>query len=135
MRVVVDTNVIISGVFFTGVPSLILDAWRDGLIDLVISPEIFDEYSRVGEVLHKEHPDIDIKPFLTLLALNSEIVVSLELQEQICEDKEDDKFIACALAGGCRILISGDKLLRKVSGYKGVRVMTPREFLEEVLHN
>ena len=135
MRVVIDTNVIISGVFFSGVPYLILEAWRDGRLSIVTSPEILEEYRRVGETLHKEHPGIDVESFLSLLAVQSEIVVASALTEQVCEDKDDDKFIACALSGRCEIIISGDKLLRKVSGYRSVKVMTPREFLEEVLHN
>ena len=135
MRVVIDTNVIISGVFFSGVPYLILEAWRDGRLSIVTSPEILEEYRRVGETLQKGHPGIDIESFLSLVAVQSTIVVTSELPKQVCEDKDDDKFIACALAGGCEIIISGDKLLRKVSEYKGVKVLTPREFLEEVLHN
>jgi len=135
LRVVIDTNVVISGVFFSGVPYMILEAWRDGQIDIVTSPEILEEYRMVGETLHKEYPIIDTESFLSLLAVQSEIVSAPDLTEQVCEDQEDDKFLACALAGGCEIIISGDKLLRKVSGYKGVKVMTPREFLEEVLHN
>jgi len=114
---------------------MILEAWRDGQIDIVTSPEILEEYRMVGETLHKEYPIIDTESFLSLLAVQSEIVSAPDLTEQVCEDQEDDKFLACALAGGCEIIISGDKLLRKVSGYKGVKVMTPREFLEEVLHN
>lgn len=126
---------IISGVFFSGPPYLILEAWRDGLIDLVVSLEILEEYRRVGKILQDQHNRIEIETFFSLLALRSEIILAEPLSEQICEDSEDDKFISCALAGGCGIIISGDKLLRKVSGYKGVKVMTPREFLDEVLHN
>jgi len=114
---------------------MILEAWRDGLIDIVISPEILEEYRRVGEILQKSHSEIDLKPFLSFLTVNSSIVLPPALPEQVCEDSEDDKFIACALAGACEIIISGDKLLRKVTGYEGIRIMTPREFLEEVLRN
>lgn len=135
MRVVLDTNVLISGVFFSGPPYLILEAWRDGLVELVVSPEILEEYSRVGELLQVQHHHVEIKPFLSLLMVRAELVLAEPLPEQICEDGEDDKLISCVLAGGCGIIISGDNLLRKVSGYGGIKVMTPREFLEEVLHN
>jgi len=49
MRVVIDTNVLISGVFFGGLPARVLNAWRDGQYDLVASPGILDECRRVGE--------------------------------------------------------------------------------------
>ena len=48
MRIILDTNVFVSGVFFTGPPYEILRGWRDGKWQLVISPEILDEYRRVG---------------------------------------------------------------------------------------
>ena len=51
MRVVLDTNVFVSGVFFGGIPGRILEAWRDARIQLVLSAEILDEYQRVGQTL------------------------------------------------------------------------------------
>lgn len=50
MKVVLDTNVFISGVFFSGPPYEVLNAWREGKIQLAISQEILREYWRVGEV-------------------------------------------------------------------------------------
>ncbi len=135
MRVVLDTNVLISGVFFSGPPYLILEAWRNDRLELIVSPEILEEYGRVGELLQVQYPQVEFKPFLSLLMVRAEIVLAGPLPEQVCEDSDDDKFISCALAGGCEIIVSGDKLLRKVSGYRGVRVVTPREFLEEALQN
>ena len=51
MRVVLDTNVFISGIFFTGPPFEILNAWRNEQLQLVVSAEILEEYRRVGERL------------------------------------------------------------------------------------
>ncbi len=48
MKVVVDTNVFISGVFFTGPPHQILDAWRRGRVQIVVAPEILTEYHDAG---------------------------------------------------------------------------------------
>ena len=45
MKIVLDTNVFISGVFFTGPPYHILEAWRDGNVEIIISEEILDETS------------------------------------------------------------------------------------------
>jgi predicted nucleic acid-binding protein len=47
MRIVLDTNVFISGTFFTGPPYQILKAWRDGRVQLLVSPSILDEYQRI----------------------------------------------------------------------------------------
>ena len=51
MKIILDTNVFISGVFFSGPPYQILKSWRDGKVQLVISKEILAEYQRVGEIL------------------------------------------------------------------------------------
>ena len=61
---VIDTNVFISGVFFTGPPYQILEAWRNAKIRIVISPDIFEEYRRVGDVLANRFPGIDIDALL-----------------------------------------------------------------------
>ena len=44
MKIVVDTNVIVSGVFFGGSPGAVLEAWRDGSVELVVSPQILEEF-------------------------------------------------------------------------------------------
>lgn len=133
MIIVLDTNVFISGVFYSGPPFEVLQAWRDRRISIVVSAEILEEYRRVGERLARDFPGVDIKPFLALLAVEADVVLAPALPEHVCEDPEDDKFIACAIAGGCKVIVSGDKLLRKVSGYKGIEVLTPRRFVEDHL--
>jgi predicted nucleic acid-binding protein len=51
----------------------------------------------------------------------------------VCEDPDDDKFLACAIAGKSKIIISGDTHLLKVSGYEGIKVLRPRKFFDEYL--
>ena len=133
MKVVVDTNVLISGVFFGGMPSRVLEAWRDGRIGLVVSPEILEEYRRAGEELEAQFPGVSLAPLLALLVMTAEIIEAPGLPEQVSRDPDDDKFIACALAGDCQLIISGDKDLLEVSGYQGVKIVAPREFLESEL--
>lgn len=133
MRIILDTNVLISGVFFAGPPYEILKAWRDGKMSLVISPEILEEYHRVGKALEKKFPSADITPMLGLLAVKAEMRRVPELPERICEDPDDDKFIACAMATKTGIIISGDKQLLAVSGYSDIKVITPRAFLNDYL--
>lgn len=133
MKIVLDTNVFISGIFFSGPPYQILKAWREGRMELLISDEIFSEYQRVGELLSNNFPKVDLGPFLELLAINTDIVMPEKLQEPVCEDPDDDKFFACALSGESKIIISGDKHLLKVSEYKGIKVLRPREFVDEYL--
>lgn len=51
MRIVLDTNIFVSAVFFGGVPGRILGAWRDGRLQLVLSAAILNEYQHVGQAL------------------------------------------------------------------------------------
>jgi predicted nucleic acid-binding protein len=66
VRVILDTNVFVSGVFFGGAPARILEAWREARIQPVLSAEIFGEYQRVGELLGDQYPGVDLEPFLAL---------------------------------------------------------------------
>lgn len=133
MRIVLDTNVLISGIFFQGPSYRILQAWKNKKIQFIISPEIYDEYSRVTEVISRKYPGIDISEILKLIAIYSEISQSYVLSEQVCEDPDDDKFIACAISNEARYIVSGDKHLLKISGYQGIRVLKPQEFCSEFL--
>ncbi|HSG45610.1 MAG TPA: putative toxin-antitoxin system toxin component, PIN family [Anaerolineales bacterium] len=133
LKVVMDTNVFVSGVFFSGPPYQILNAWQSGEFELVVSQEILDEYRRVGEILAKERPKIDLDPILNFVIEHAKVYKSAKLKESICEDPDDDKFFACALASGSKIIVSGDKHLLKVSGYKGIEVLKPRDFMDRFL--
>jgi len=55
------------------------------------------------------------------------------LDGRIRTDPDDDKFLACALASGAGTIVSGDKHLLSVSGYRGIEVLRPRAFVEGYL--
>jgi len=74
MRVVLDTNVLMSGIFFTGPPARILTAWAEGALDLLASVDILAEYRRVGDRLRKKYPSVDVDPVLDLIIRESRIV-------------------------------------------------------------
>jgi len=116
VRIILDTNVFVSGVFFGGVPGRILEAWRDARVLLVLSADIRAEYQRVGQVLGAQYPGVDLEPFLGLLTVQAEIVNAPNLPEQVSSDPDDDKFLACAIAAGVAVIISGDKDLADQSG-------------------
>jgi putative PIN family toxin of toxin-antitoxin system len=133
VRLVVDTNVFVSGVFFSGPPYDILDAWRRGRIKLVVSPEIIEEYRRTGEELARRFSKVDLTPWLELVAVRAILVAARPLAQQVCSDPDDDKFLACAATGGTKFIATGDKALLKVSGYQGIAVLRPRDFVDQYL--
>ena len=133
MKVVLDTTVLMSGIFFSGPPYEILNAWRNEIVTLVVSAEILDEYRRVGQRLATTYPGVEVGPILTLIAVHGEFVLAPPLEGPICDDASDDMFFACAIASGCTIIVSGDQHLHRASGFGGVVVMSPRAFLEKYL--
>ena len=135
MKIIVDTNVFISGVFFSGPPYQILKAWCDDKVQLVISEEILEEYYRVGETLAEQFPGVDLGPIFELLTVKAELTLAPGLPEPVCDDPDDDKFLACALDSKIKLIISGDKHLLRLSGYHGVEVVRPRMFVDDYLQS
>ena len=135
MKVILDTNVFISGVFFGGPPEKILHGWRDGRFTLVLSPEILDEYQRVAEVLSKKYPPVDLTELLELIVVEADMIQAESLKEPVSADPDDDIFIACALASGAKLIVSGDKHLLDVDGFSGIEVLKPKVFVDRHLLN
>jgi putative PIN family toxin of toxin-antitoxin system len=133
VKVVLDTNVFVSGVFFSGPPHRILKAWNAGKFELVISDEILNEYKRVAAILAKQYPPTNLKPFLSFIEQKATFATVYNLPEPVCEDPDDDKFLACAISSGAKIIVSGDKHLLKVSGYSSVQIKKPSTFVTEDL--
>lgn len=133
MRIVVDTNVFVSGMFFAGPSHAILDAWRGGVVQIVVSPDVLDEYRRVGDELAHRFSPVSLQPALDLLAATAILVRSRPLSQQVCSDPNDDKFLSCAIAGKAKYVVTGDKALLATTGYRGIAVLTPREFVERFL--
>lgn len=134
MRIILDTNVLASGLFFTGIPFKILQGLKQGKYRTIVSQYIVDEYKRTVDKLARRFPNvINANAQLELIILSSDICQPQKLIEPVSVDPDDDKFIACAIASKTKIVISGDKHLLNVSGYKGIKVLTPRQFFEKYL--
>jgi uncharacterized protein len=133
LKVILDTNVLISGIFFSGPPYQILKAWHSQKIQLVISSAIYEEYRRVADLLKKKHKKIDISSILHQIDINSDIINPQNLPKPVFENPDNDKFIACALSGKVKIIVSGDKHLLKLSGFKGIMIIRPNEFVDKYI--
>jgi uncharacterized protein len=132
-RVIIDTNVLVSGIFFAGLPGRILQLWKNGEIQLVASSEIFHEYTEIIRRLGNKFPSIEIADIIDLLAVELELVRARKLKESICRDPDDDKFIACALTANVGVVVTGDKDLLDLKSYRTVRFLSPSQFIREVL--
>ena len=132
-KVVIDTNVFVSGVFFSGPPYKILKGWRNGRIRIAVTEDILEEYRRVLETLSVKFKNVDFDHILELVLIEAELVPSYSFKETICEDPDDDKFLACAIAAKSKYIISGDKHLLKIGKFLNTTIVTPRYFLDNIL--
>ncbi len=133
MRVVLDTYIFILGVLFTGPPRKILTAWRDGRLVILVSSEIFEEYQQVGMELASQFRDVSLNPLLEVLRTHAEMVHSPSILPRIQEDPSDNKFLACALAGRVKFVVSLDKHLLHLREFQGIKILRPREFFQTYL--
>jgi putative PIN family toxin of toxin-antitoxin system len=128
VKVFLDTNVLISGIFFGGPPRAVLDAWAENRFELLVSPSIFDEYVRTCDRLGASHPGLEYHSILATIIGHGRLVPDSTASGPITSDPGDDKFMVCARDYGATV-ISGDKHLLHASGWEGVRVMRPSDFL------
>lgn len=133
MKIVLDTYVFFSGVLFTAPPHKILKAWRDGRVRIILSPEIFEEYHRVGTELASQFKGLDLNPAFELLTAHTEMIFSPSILPRIREDPSDNKFLACALAGKAKFVVSRDKHLVKLREFQGIKILKSKEFFQVYL--
>lgn len=99
----------------------------------MVGLEILDEYRRVLDELSSRLREFDTSGLMEFVTVNSSIFHVESLDEGICDDLDHDKFLACALASGAKVLVTGDKALLKIGHLRGVRILRPRSFLDEYL--
>lgn len=131
MRIVIDTNVIASAVFFGGRPYQLLRYIMENYVEVVASKEIVDEYEEIILRLQQKYPAITTKiPFHDILAKLEIIRVSSDIH--VCRDPDDDKFISCAVDGKCLYIVSGDSDLLSIGQYEGIEILTVADFLDRL---
>ena len=130
LRVVLDTNVLVSALILKGRISGLVGLWRMGRITPVLSRETFDEFRRV-----LEYPKFSLSKSEIQGILQQEILPFFEVIERVdpvagvCRDPADDTFLACAASAKVAFLVSGDKDLCSLGKFGLVRIITPDQLL------
>ncbi|MBU2545347.1 putative toxin-antitoxin system toxin component, PIN family [Patescibacteria group bacterium] len=134
MLFVLDTNVIVSALFWGGNPREVLE--KIYLKHTICFSE--ETLNELKEVLkypqfssHIENLSFSIEEFINTLTKKAYIISNPPELSIIKEDKSDNKFLACALACQAFFIISGDKHLIKVKKFKNISIITPQEFLKK----
>src|SRR5574337_941005 len=136
-RVVLDTNVIVSGALTPkGPPATILDAWRKNRFLLITSEAIIDEVKDVlnDPILRRSYPHLTDSRVGRLISLlrNQSIIVPGKLAVSVVKgDPDDDIFFAVALEGSTDTIVSGDKTVLGIGSFRGIRVISPSAFAKQ----
>jgi len=129
MRVVTDTNVLISAFLFGGLPSTFLELGFGGAFTLVTSAALLEE---LAEKFRGKFaiPENKASAFLSQLSENAiQARPAIEL-DAVPDDPDDNRVLECAVAGEADFIVSGDKHLLWLGSYEGIAILTVRQFLQ-----
>ena len=136
MRVVADTNIVVSGLFWRGTPRQLLDSARAGLIDLYTSPALLAELS---EVLHRDKfverlasVGVSINDLVMGYAALAKVVKPTTLVSAISDDPDDNLILECALASYADAIVSGDNHLLKLNNFRNMPIITTNELFIQI---
>jgi putative PIN family toxin of toxin-antitoxin system len=131
-KVVLDTNIFVSGFGWNGKPEEVLRLIKDRQIINYSSTEIFEEIRRVVSFPKLKFPEsLQIK-ILEFVLFYSEFVEPQKRVFVITEDPDDNKFLECAIEARAEYIISGDVHLLDMTEFKAVKIVTVSEFLDIV---
>lgn len=133
MKVVADTNIIVSGLFWRGSPRQVLDAARSGMVDLYTSPtllaELEDVLGRPSFSSRMPQADATLHDLLMGIAALATIVHPLPIGPVLLSDPDDDAVLACAATVRADAIVSGDSHLLALREYQGIPVINAAELL------
>ena len=134
IRVVLDTNVLVSGLLFGGTPGKLVDLWKTGRIRPLMSGEMVNEFLRV-----LAYPKFELSEEEIQYLLYVELLPYAEMFDVrpgpvlIARDPSDDMFLLCALTARAMYIVSGDRHLLKLKTYRRIKILSPAEFLSIAL--
>jgi uncharacterized protein len=135
MNIVVDTNTVISGLFWKGAPRQVLDLARSGTFTLFTSPDLLAE---LGRVLERQKfsarlalANLSVEELVLGYASLAITVRPQKIAPVIKADPDDDQVLACAKTANAEIIASGDSHLLDLNEYEGIKILTVNQLLEQ----
>lgn len=137
MRVVADTNIIVSGLLWRGNPRRILDAARTSDINLfttaVLLAELDDVLSREKFAARLAAAGVAPRELVLGYAGLASVITPAEIDPVILADPDDDAVLSCAVASNSEVIVSGDRHLLKLEKYQDIRIVTASTFVTEIV--
>jgi len=131
LKAVIDTTVWISGVFWHGLPNEILELWKAGDFEIIVSEAILTEIERkLNEKATEFEMETEVvSEWLDLITIEA-IFVQPQEKIQACRDPEDDLFLKAAVEGRADFIVSGDKDLTDMGEFREIKLVKPRQFYD-----
>lgn len=129
MRVVLDTNIFISGIFWKGKCRMILDSWKEEKFVLITSSELISELIKVLNDFKIQMPKSMIKHWIKLIINNSEIVEINERVDIVKSDPKDNMVVETAITGKSDYIITQDNDLLRIKQFRNIKILTPEDFI------
>jgi len=131
VKIVLDTNVLISAFIFPGgPPEEVYRAVLEGRLELVTSRPLLLEFGRVLTAKFGWATE-PAKQAARQVAKIGQVVTPTESVREIVADPADDRVLEAALAGDADIIVSGDRHLLRLRSWRGIRILSPSEFLKQ----
>jgi putative PIN family toxin of toxin-antitoxin system len=136
VKVVFDTNVVVSASFWAGAPLMCLAAWVRGEVSAAVSPQLLSEYFDTYEDLALRYPERESVDWPDALAQAAEMVYPQDLARGVTTDPDDEMVLECALAAEAEFLVSGDKKhLLKIREFEGIKIVSCNDLLARLGHS
>jgi putative PIN family toxin of toxin-antitoxin system len=133
VKVVFDTNVVVSASFWRGAPFDCLAAWAQGRFEAIVSPSLLAEYHETTEELRQEYPNHQCVAWTDALTDAATLVFPVERASGATPDPNDEMILECALAAEVDYIVSGDKRhLLALKRFRGIPILSPSEFLRSL---
>ena len=133
MKVVFDTNVVVSASFWRGSPFDCLAAWAQGRCEAVVSPSLLVEYHETTAELRQEYPDRPWVAWADALTDAATLVFPVERASGATPDPDDEMILECALSAEVDCIVSGDKKhLLPLRRFRGIPIFSPADFLRSL---
>ncbi len=130
MRVVLDTNVFISGIHWTGASGKIINAWIDDRFELISSEEILQELAKTLLNFKRPLSQEDILHWISLIAAKAIIVIPTIDFNAVKADPDDNKFVNVAVEGNADYIVSQDRDLLDIKEFQSINIVHPEDFLK-----
>ena len=131
MKIVIDTNVVASAIFFGGKPRTIIELLMKHNLKSYVTEEIVEEYKDTVNYLKEKYPKKNINIPLSQIVGACELIDAIS-DVKVCRDPNDDKFINCAIDSKAYYIVSGDKDLLTLEKYDNIEIITVGQFLEKI---